>query len=344
MSNSNDQTAHIWAQQRKESAKSSNGNLHFEGPTLYSYSTPIARFILDAKGKRVTLITSQTYSVTTSGKHMPAARRATDYGRGEFAPCFTVPNLGSTGFYGYCAAELSPADHTANLAHLVALYTGTIERAKNVRDLSDYQLTAIAPLAETVAAYAKAFKLKTPKLDPAGDAEQILAHRAERDAKRNTPAAIAKRAKAAEYRAAALERKEELARLEGAEKLAAWRAGENVRLGYAESRDAHGGALLRVKGDKLETSLGASVPLSHAIRVFQFAKLCRDKGIAADAVAWQRNGRTLHAGHFSVDHIFGDGSFKAGCHLINWPEIEAAAIAAGVADMAGQDTRDVVQS
>jgi hypothetical protein len=62
------------------------------------------------------------------------------------------------------------------------------------------------------------------------------------------------------------------------------------------------------------------VPLSHAIRVFQFVKLCRERN-----QEWKRNGKTLRVGHFQVDFIHADGSFQAGCHFIGWPEIERVA-------------------
>jgi hypothetical protein len=78
------------------------------------------------------------------------------------------------------------------------------------------------------------------------------------------------------------------------------------------------------------------VPLEHAVRVFRFVKLCRERG-----EAWQRNGRSLRVGHFQVDSVDANGDFTAGCHFIAWPETEAAAIAAGVADLASEDTRDL---
>lgn len=89
--------------------------------------------------------------------------------------------------------------------------------------------------------------------------------------------------------------------------------------------DGQGGALLRVRGGLLETSQGASVPLREAVRVFQFAKLCRQRG-----QGWRRNGASLPVGHFQVDRVEADGSFVAGCHRINWPEIERAAAQADV--------------
>jgi hypothetical protein len=52
MSYSNGMTAHVWAQQNKERGKSGNGNMSFEGRTLYSYSTPIGRFVDTVDGRR----------------------------------------------------------------------------------------------------------------------------------------------------------------------------------------------------------------------------------------------------------------------------------------------------
>ena len=119
-----------------------------------------------------------------------------------------------------------------------------------------------------------------------------------------------------------------------AEKRAAWIAGET----NARVSDPDGGALLRIAGDpgepdsaELETSHGARVPLSHAIKAFRFVKLIRENG-----GAWQRNGRTVRVGHYQLDSIDPAG-FNAGCHRINWPEIERVAKLAGVFDCEPSD-------
>lgn len=146
--------------------------------------------------------------------------------------------------------------------------------------------------------------------------------------------AIVTRAEAVEReaaRVAAVERLER-ERAEAAARIPNWRAG-----GRAVGRltDEKGGALLRVRGETLETSWGAEVPLSHAVRAFRFIALCRASG-----KGWEANGKTLPVGHFRVDSVTASGSIKAGCHVINWPEIEAAARAAGVSDLAPADTTE----
>lgn len=333
MSNSNAMTAHLWAQRDKQSARSSNGNMSFSGDTLYSYSTPIGRFI-DASGVEVVLITSQRYSVTTSGKHMPALWRA--FRHDGDAVIFTVPNVG-----GY--SNPPRIEHEANLAHLVAEYRQAEGRAlraalhsRRAPESEEALTNELSGLAARAERYARLFKLRAPKFDPAGEAKRVFEKRREREARHNTPAEIAKREKAAKAREALQVRREELARAETAERIAAWRNGEPVQLRHGERIAEGNGALLRVKGDKLETSLGATVPLDHAVRVFRFVKLCRERG-----EGWRRNGRSLRVGHFQVDSVEPNGDFHAGCHFIAWAETEAAARQAGVADIAPADTREV---
>jgi hypothetical protein len=121
-----------------------------------------------------------------------------------------------------------------------------------------------------------------------------------------------------------------------------WLAGDKAARFYG--RDAQGGAYLRAVGVErddsgaitcgtLETSQGANVPLAHALRVFRFLKHCRETG-----TPWHRNGRTIRVGFYQVDAVDSDGSFRAGCHRINWPQVEALAVRLGVADLAPDST------
>lgn len=98
----------------------------------------------------------------------------------------------------------------------------------------------------------------------------------------------------------------------------AWLRGESVS--YFRGTDERGGALLRLRGDNLETSHGATVPLDHAVKAFKAIKRCRDHG-----VGWKRNGETIRVGHFQIDTIEPTGDFVAGCHRIGWNEVERIA-------------------
>lgn len=140
----------------------------------------------------------------------------------------------------------------------------------------------------------------------------------------------------AEAKLAAEAEAERLRKASEAEKAAAWQAGASLHaMGASRLSDPDGGALLRIEGDgdgaELVTSHGARVPLSHAIKAFRFVKLIREQG-----GQWSRNGRTVRVGHYQLDSIDPDG-FNAGCHRINWPEIERVAKLAGVFDCEPSD-------
>jgi hypothetical protein len=143
----------------------------------------------------------------------------------------------------------------------------------------------------------------------------------------------AEQAEAAAIAKAEAERKAAERMAEQAETRRAWLAGEShsYRTSGGLLSDETGGALLRINGDTLETSHGADVPLEHAIKAFRFVKLVRESGRT-----WQRNGKTIRVGHYQIDAIDSNG-FNAGCHRINWPEIERVAIIAGVFDCPADD-------
>ena len=122
----------------------------------------------------------------------------------------------------------------------------------------------------------------------------------------------------------------------------AWLAGDKAARFWGT--DEKGGAYLRavdvarddsgqVTGGELQTSQGARVPLAHAIRVFRFLKHCRESG-----QTWARNGRTIRVGHYQVDAVESDGTFRAGCHLITWPQVESLAERLGVLDLAADSS------
>lgn len=318
---------HLWANQSQQSARTSNGNLWFDGPTLYSYSTPIAN-IVDG----VALITTERYSVTTTGKHMPGYSALNGV-----RPYFHVPFMVRGGRYHWGLATMAE-QHAGNLEHFKAAYAKQVDSFKRQRQIWGDVAGYLRVIADDATRYAACFKLPAPVFDPEADTAAIVAHRAERDAKNNTPQAIAKRERDAKRKAEREAEKQRLARASAEERQAAWRDGRPVVLRYGErSRytpfgQPQGGVLLRTKGNTLETSLGATVPLDHAIKAFRFVKLCRERG-----TEWHRNGHSLRVGHFTVDRIAANGDFHAGCHFIEWSEVERLAKALGVFDETATD-------
>jgi hypothetical protein len=212
---SNSMVAHVWAQQKQPEGRSNNGNFHFSGDTIYSYQTPVARIVTGKNKAKIALITSNGYSHTTAGKHLPAIRRSIDYGRS--IPYFEVPFLGVTGGRAFRHGDATNAQevHKGNLAYLEKEYNelkGSISRARSgYSPIIDW----LTPCAQTVRAYAITFKLRVPKINEVSDALELEKKRDEREARANTPAAVKKREQAAIYRENKKQReKEEKARRE----------------------------------------------------------------------------------------------------------------------------------
>ena len=90
-------------------------------------------------------------------------------------------------------------------------------------------------------------------------------------------------------------------------------------------QQSYGPIRLRIKGDELQTSRGARVPLDHAVKAFRVIKRLKTRG-----ESYERNGHTIHLGHFALDAVDQQGNVTAGCHHVEWAEIERVATLAGV--------------
>ena len=125
---------------------------------------------------------------------------------------------------------------------------------------------------------------------------------------------------AAEKRVAAQRRAaEEKQRLEDIAKLEEWKRGErdNVRISTLP-------VALRIKGDELQTSLGAAVPITHAERAFKILAKIKERG-----ETFHTNGTTIPVGHYDVEKMDETGMVKVGCHNVAWEEIQRLATVAG---------------
>lgn len=111
-----------------------------------------------------------------------------------------------------------------------------------------------------------------------------------------------------------------------AKAIAAWRAGGSP--GFARTS----APLLRVRGDNIETSYGADVPLSVAPMVWRAVNAVRDAGTAQDFP----RAAAPRLGSFTLDRIEPDGDIVAGCHCIPFAELQYVAGVLGYADARAQ--------
>lgn len=99
---------------------------------------------------------------------------------------------------------------------------------------------------------------------------------------------------------------------EQAENLARWKAGEDVRAYFEVTA-------LRIKGDEIETSRGAKIPLEHAIRAYPLLKRLHQHDASLDISA-----HSIKLGHYTVNKV-DKNDLIVGCHKIPFSEIYAIA-------------------
>ena len=305
---------HLWFHQTQSDARS-QGNVFFDGDTIYSYGThfPIARHVQSKSGQRAVLFTIAHYSVTTTG-HCSAVRSAIPSG----TVVFDVPSLGTH------YASGTP-NHNDNLRYFVTQINEHVTKAFRAR--STWAITSHLKqangLVESARAYGKFFRVRVPKLPvvPEADSEKLAAiGKCEREES-------ARKAKGQREENERRKQRLEQERKEWEEKLptlcAEWRNGANVHIprpnytwyDYDKMPSIH--TMLRINGHDVETSLGARVPVSHAKRGLAFVRR-----VVSSGQEYVRNGHTLHLGHYAIDRIETDGTLHAGCHVIKFAEIE----------------------
>ncbi len=362
----------------QDNARAAGGNWYFKTSSdgtrvIYSYRDSYvigSRFEL---GRKVIFLlrSGKPYSITTSG-HMNATRAAVPK-KDKNVEVFTVPAM----VHGYDHAKPGKQEHVYNFEAYIAEIKDAIERHKTSRSSHNIRgtLNEAASVTAEIKRYAKIFKLKLPVLPklPKLDAEKLadiikreqireekaaakrtagraaweVQHQAEVEAWKNGPTACKHIGSDGEHIHSYSDRwscerqqeQEEWDRTK-AEKIAAWKRGEDVRLrmGYSEN------ALLRVRtfdaDDSVagligcvETSHSVQVPISGpagAARLFRFLVALRTSGRT-----YQQNGHSEHIGHFTVTSFDGE-TLIAGCHKITWEEILSISDAVLAAEKAAQ--------
>ncbi len=280
----NHEIPHLWANQSRPSAKTKNGHLWFDGPTIYSYSTIIGRLILGPDDTPIaTLLNTRTYSLTTTA-HLSRVRGALR----RDLPVFSFDGEPSE-------------NHNHNAHQFRNDFDALIRSAAETRHAGRRRklLAQALAVADSHNRYVSFFAIEVPAL-VVPDTNDLAAIRQQIENENQRRAEEARLAK---------ERYE----CENAERLTQWLAGEDVEPPYKLSK-----IYIRAKGDTLETTRGARVPLSAAILVFKLAAQVRARGEAMPFL-----GRRI--GHYPLDRIDADGTIHAGCHVIEWDEAERLA-------------------
>jgi len=283
---SHNEAAHIWASQSQDEGRA--GNIFFEDGVIYSYGRhfPVARFAPELGN--IVLFTSRGYSSST-GKHKSLIRGA----------------IGTDYQVIYCD------DPTRSTMHNLDKWRDAVEWMRRDFAAKTHKITRgnlaveIFKTCGSAITYCTALKIAIPEWTISSNDEAAAR------------AYVYELAKAREIKkAAARAEYEKTAALESADRLALWVMGENT---YTGGFHYHPTAL-RIKGESIQTSRGANIPVADAIRLWPL--LVRAK----------HSGKTLEAGLHSINlgvyrfNSFDGNTLIVGCHQIGWDQLEKMAI------------------
>lgn len=285
-----DRVLHLWANQTQSDARSKN--VYFEGDTAYSYGRHyVLGRLIEYRGHRVALINSRGYSVTTARHIRSASSACAHLLRLEFnfsnVPFGTERSYIETGL-------------TEMQGDLVSQVFDTLNQRSfwnSNKDAFSYLENSISEFNKT----AKALGFSSMVLDFAAIKPLLLDHARAciaRAALLRGPEGEAKREKDRLKREAIASRTAE-------EQVAAWRLGGQA----TDAVRALNPQILRIKGDEVQTSRGASVPLSEARSLL----LALNNGAKLEK-------RTI--GGFTVQAVTAE-SIQVNCHTLAKSEIRA---------------------
>lgn len=299
---SHSQLAHVWAQNNQSEGRSGDGRMFFKDGKLYSYGRHfcIARILPSG----VVVFGNHSYSSST-GKHQSEARRAISHRR-----------------IVWCQDPDSSA--WINREWTEERIKRHLEEAETTRRVKPatrvYSKQSAYRLAEEFNKYLAALPKEEGEPLPPFDLTPLEISAAEREIVAQYEAELQERREARWARESAQRKvRDAQMALSEAEKIAEWRAGTYLHTLY------HVPTMLRLSkdGTEVQTSRGASIPVSHAKRLWPIIENVR-------AVGMGLTDRDIRLGHFTLTQIKPDGSIVVGCHDIPYAEIERIAKALGL--------------
>jgi hypothetical protein len=305
----------------------------------------------------------KAYSVTTSGHVNAAYRAVPDKENCFHVPYVTRhDNLGDAKYGNAWTRDGKPdkATHASNLADIISQLTDEIGKLTRARStyVMTYSHAEAIKLRAIAKRYARVFGLKLPKLPtiPAIDKAKFAKSEKFESERTARAEALAKRKREewealhaaevvaweasgfcthmphhslGERHACEVQTEQEDWEANKVERIAQWKRGEDVTLRSSWQDESTRYALLRVKQEDgayfVETSMHVSVlvsGLAGAARLLRVLQALRKAG-----KTYHTNGHKEHIGNFVVTSFAmnADGEYFliAGCHTIQWSEIES---------------------
>lgn len=288
------EVAHAWANQTGKHRK--GFNMFYEGRTIYSYGRhfPIAS-LRDTPERTVVLMTTEKYSVSTS-KHVTYTWRACNH-----MTMYRVPLV----------EPIGPSDHDYNVKSYLKRITESLEKAKRARVYGPSHMRNAEEMIREAQDYIQVFRVTGyENIDWSPDAIVEGAEEAARIAYEREKEAIRQREIAARKRY----REETWPRIKN------WIRGYDIFASHTPR------PLPRIKGDIVETTWGASVPLDIATKLYWVSIKCRREHYEYIPKT------SMRVGDFHLNRIKANGDLVVGCHDIPFWFMHYAAKRNGIPD------------
>ena len=288
----NHEVAHVWASRSQDQGRNSTESFYFVGDTIYSYGShfPIATLV-DYKGELLCFMTTQSYSVTTA-KHISWVRSAIPH---RATIIYVETPITRICDFGPAYLRKVADEKAKNFRDAVAL----ISQPRIRQTTRDARKSEAIRLANQYNEFVERFKLRRKPIvavDLEAESEAINARLA--------------KARAAEERK---KRKQQEERER--ETLAELEQWVNHKCAFRH-QFARVPLRLRINGDEIETSHGASIPLSLAKGLYRRFQQAKAQG--------NFDGLNTEVGIYQADKVEND-HFVIGCHQIPFSEIERLA-------------------
>lgn len=301
---SNQEVAHVWAQQKQYEGRAST--VFFQDKSIFSYGEhfEMARFVTP----EIVLFTDRQYSVTTSG-HLSMARSAVSHKTIFTVPSFTDHNENAREMAKAIRAEVDRLNRsTAAWKWGINYLDDQIKHAedylnafgrkvkgparKEIREAKNYRFKILST--ECMAEKKKCFEENAKKREVL---EKYYAEHPEVEEAQRRKRVEAKQRKIVEQQKKRIE---------------AWKRGESIYGGYDWPM------MLRVKGDSIETSRGASIPLLVARKLWRRFLSNKASLIGLDLGHYTVNALEIDANYDGPET---KGTLIVGCHRIPVSEL-----------------------
>lgn len=341
--------AHLWANEKKESARGSN--FFFEGESIYSYGYhfEVGRIVRNKRGEKAYLLNNEYYSTSTSA-HQRYIYGAIPTGSKVFSVGYNMSDDGSMAFITSQLELIKEVIEKYKKVRTELSYRDIWETFKNLMDYIEFfdmgtprrllKKSANEWLGTNHELSRKSDKIKREHVRELKRIFQILLnHQAlkilgtvnvvvDEVCGEGTWAKYTIRCQrwtegCEKREAIVLEkaRKEEEARNKALEeRIQMWKSGEISQLSYyCWSENDQPNVWLRIKNGKIETSKGIKVELTEAERLWRLIKVFHNGGQFQHDLALDVTGYRWAFNRYENDML------TAGCHRIAYSEMESIA-------------------